>query len=257
MPAPILYCGDTTLETAAAYLGGLLSRGGFEFDYCPSHERTAAGSIQGRRLVILSDYPSAQLSRDAQTTLVSAVNNGTSLLMIGGWESFHGLGGDWDSTAMAAILPVVMQTTDDRLNCDHPALIRQVGNHAVVDGLPWTERAPYVGGFNRFEVKPGSKVVLEADRVRPSFENGIWRITLVETHPLLVLGQHGNGFTAAIATDVAPHWVGGFVDWGDGRVTGQAPGAGAIEVGDLYAQFWTQLVSWLVGSRKYSLRGQE
>jgi hypothetical protein len=50
--------------------------------------------------------------------------------------------------------------------------------------------------------------------------------------PLLVTGQHGAGRVAAITTDVAPHWVGGFVDWGDARVAAQADGAPAIEVGN-------------------------
>ena len=72
-----------------------------------------------------------------------------------------------------------------------------------------------------------------------------WQAEVVETHPLLVVGQHGQGRTAAIATDVAPHWVGGLVDWGDDRVTGQGDGADDVEVGDLYAQFWRQLLSFV------------
>ncbi len=39
----------------------------------------------------------------------------------------------------------------------------------------------------------------------------------------LVVGQHGRGRTAALATDVAPHWVGGLVDWGD---RARRPGGG-------------------------------
>lgn len=247
MTAPILYCGDTTLGTAAAYLGALLTNAGLEFDYLASDQRVPATELRGRRLVILSDYPSAQMGTDSQLALVSAINAGTSLLMIGGWESFHGLGGDWDRTAVAAALPVHIQTTDDRLNCDHPAMLRQVCQHPIVDGLPWSTRPPYVGGFNRFQPKPGATVILEADRLRLKGEGTSWKTELLETHPMLVVGQHGTGRTAAIATDVAPHWVGGFVDWGDGRVTGQANGAGGVEVGDLYARFWTQLVTWLIG----------
>ncbi len=68
---------------------------------------------------------------------------------------------------------------------------------------------------------------------------------MIESHPLLVIGDDAAVRTAAVATDVAPHWVGGFVDWGDGRVRAKAPGAEAIEVGDLYARFWQRLISWL------------
>lgn len=245
MTAPVLYCGDTALDNAAAYLAGLLTRWGFEFDYCPSDRQLDPASVLGRRLVILSDYPSAQMNPDAQARLLDAVSAGTNLLMIGGWESFHGLGGDWDRTAIAAALPVDIQRDDDRLNCDHPVLIRQVASHPAVDGLPWTDRAPYVGGFNRFQPRPQAKVILAADRVRVHHRDGLWQVELVETHPLLVVGSYGSGTTAALATDVAPHWVGGFVDWGDQRVTGQAQGSTAIEVGDLYAKFWNQLLTFL------------
>ena len=54
-----------------------------------------------------------------------------------------------------------------------------------------------------------------------------------------------RGRTAALATDLAPHWVGGLVDWGDGeRVVAQAPGSWPIEVGNFYAQFIANLLTW-------------
>lgn len=245
MTAPILYCGDTCLDGDAAYLAGMMTLWGVGFDYCPSDRAIEPAAIQGRRLVVLSDYPAAQMSVESQAQLLAAVQAGTNLLMIGGWESFHGLGGDWDTTSIAKALPVVIQAKDDRLNCDHPVLIRQVRGHQSVDGLPWASRAPYVGGFNRFESKPTATVVLEADRLRPQYHDGRWQVELVETHPLLVLGTYGSGKTAAFATDAAPHWVGGFVDWGGGRVTGHARGSKMVEVGDLYAQFWTQLLAFM------------
>ncbi len=245
MTAPILYCGDTCLDGDAAYLAGLLTMWGFHFDYCPSDRAIDPAAVSGRQLVILSDYPSAQMSEAAQANLLAAVAAGTNLLMIGGWESFHGLGGDWDTTAIAAVLPVVMRSDDDRLNCDHPVLIRQVASHAAVDGLPWSSRAPYVGGFNRFTSKADATVVLEADRLRAQYRDGVWYVELIETHPMLVVGAHGSGKTAVLATDVAPHWVGGFVDWGDQRMTEKAPGSKAIEVGDLYAKFWKQLLTFM------------
>jgi hypothetical protein len=62
--------------------------------------------------------------------------------------------------------------------------------------------------------------------------------------PLLVIGAAGAGRTAAFLSDVAPHWVGPLVDWGLPRVSAQAPGAPAIEVGAYYAQFFTRLVHW-------------
>ena len=49
-----------------------------------------------------------------------------------------------------------------------------------------------------------------------------------------MVGRHGYGRTAALATDVAPHWVGGLVDWGDQRIT-QKVTEDSIEVGNWYA----------------------
>jgi uncharacterized membrane protein len=245
MTSPILYCGDTSLDGAAAYLAGLMSAWGWAFDYVPSDLRLAVEDVADRRLVILSDYPATKLSADAQQRLVEEVAGGCGLLMIGGWESFHGVGGDWDLSALATVLPVEIQSTDDRLNCDHPVLVRHVAGDSPVSRLPWADRPPVIGGFNRFEPRDGASVVLEADRLSMSYADGRWHCALIETHPLLVLGRHEAGRTAAIATDVAPHWVGGFVDWGEGRVTGQASGGEAIEVGDLYAEFWRLLLTHL------------
>ena len=62
---------------------------------------------------------------------------------------------------------------------------------------------------------------------------------------MLVLGTHGQGRTAALTTDLAPHWVGGLVDWGDGeRVKAQAAGGFEIEVGNFYAQLVANLLVW-------------
>ncbi|WP_166821806.1 glutamine amidotransferase [Thalassoroseus pseudoceratinae] len=244
--APILYCGDTNLETAASYLAGMMASWGWEFDYVPSDQPITPDEMQPRDLVILSDYPADQMNDAAQTALLSSVEAGTGLIMIGGWESFHGFGGDWDRTKIADALPVTLQTEDDRINCDQSALVRVLQNHPAVDGLPWQDRPPCIGGFNRFHAKPDAKTLLAADRLQIAIaESEAIEFNVRETHPLLVVGKYGQGQTAALATDVAPHWVGGWVDWGDGRVQGQADGAEAIEVGDSYAQFWRQLLSSL------------
>src|SRR5690606_22572502 len=113
-------------------------------------------------------YPAANASDSVQQGLIEEVSAGCGLLMIGGWESFHGAGGGWDQSALASILPVTMQSTDDRLNCDHPVLVRHVGEDSPVSGLPWSQRPPVVGGFNRFQPRSDATVVLEADRLAMS-----------------------------------------------------------------------------------------
>ncbi len=245
MTVSVLYLGDTNLQGAAAYLAGLIHHAGWSFDYVPSHVPAEAALFDSpRSLLVLSDYPAACLSPPLQQRLVQAVEAGTGLLMLGGWESYHGCGGDWDQTAVAAALPVEIGSVDDRVNCDQPALVRCVLDHPVVRGLPWDTRPPCIGGFNRIRPKAQAQVILETQRFRAVRDGEDVRFELAGCDPLLVVGGFGRGRVAALATDVAPHWVGGLIDWGAGRVTSQAPGAETIEVGDLYARFFCQLMAW-------------
>jgi len=241
----ILYLGDTSLDAAAGYLAGLMNLWGLPFDYIPSHREYDIPAVGlDHRLIVLSDYPSKLLKPPVQQAIVRSVASGAGLLMIGGWESFCGMGGDWAGSAIAEILPVQVSTTDDRVNCDQPALLRLVKEHATVAGLPWNDRPPTVGGYNRFTAKLDAETILEVERFNVQRENAGFRFESIGRDPMLVVGAHKAGRTAALATDLAPHWVGGMVDWGSSRVTAQAPGSWAIEVGDRYAQFIKQLLHW-------------
>ena len=182
-----------------------------------------------------------------QGTLIdlSDLDQAAGLLMIGGWESFHGHGGNWDGTPIAEALPVEISSEDDRINCDQPALVLESESHDITAGLPWADRPPTIGGFNRVISRPGSATILLVQRLQAVFHEGRFEFIPREQDPLLVLGAHGFGFTAALTTDVAPHWVGGLVDWGNAeRVTAHAPGSWPIEVGNLYSQFIANLLTW-------------
>ena len=93
--------------------------------------------------------------------------------------------------------------------------------------------------------KPGAETLLAAVQFSVLRSEQGYRIRRrpVNVAPLLIVGRHGAGRTAALATDVAPHWVGGFVDWGDQRIV-QEVGGGMIEVGNWYARFFRNLVAW-------------
>ena len=249
MSNSILYLGDTHLRDAAAYLAGLLHHWGWEFEYVRSDESATSAMLAApRALFIVSDYPAARMEVSVQSRLLEQVAAGAGLIMIGGWESFHGLGGDWDGTPIGDALPVAIASEDDRLNCDQPVLVRRVAEHPAVNGLPWESRPPVIGGFNRLVAKPESTVLLEDQRLTAQRSGDEFVFSPLDRHPLLVVGQFGSGRTAALATDVAPHWVGPLVDWGTPRVAAQAPGANGIEVGGDYATFLRQLLSW-VGRR--------
>jgi len=243
----VLYCGDTSLDGAAAYLAGLMTSWGWDFTYVASDRQLSGSDVpQNCSLFILSDYSSSQIDLALQTQIVDRVQSGAGLLMIGGWESFHGLGGDWDGTPIADALPVDIADTDDRRNCDQPVFARPAKDaaHPITDGLPWSKRPPIIGGFNAFAPKPDSQTLLQAVRFEAQFDGGLLQMQQLSETPLLVTGTHGSGRAAALATDVAPHWIGPMVDWGTERITACADGAGEIEVGNLYAAFFHSLLSW-------------
>jgi len=249
MPAPILYCGDTNLDGAASYLAGLMTHFGWAFDYVPSHVPMTRELIERpHSLLILSDYPASQFDEELQKIALKQVGRGVGLLMIGGWESFHGLGGDWERTSIGETLPVEMGTRDDRVNFPQPTLLARdygIAEHAVLSNLPWDEQPPSIGGLNRVEAKPGTETALFAVPHKVYVQSADFIFEAKKPYPALVLGKQSRGRTAAFMSDVAPHWVGGFVDWGPKRIKAQAAGASAIEVGSYYAQFWKQLLSWV------------
>jgi uncharacterized membrane protein len=108
--------------------------------------------------------------------------------------------------------------------------------------LPWDE-PPGIGGFNAIKAKPGTETLLEAVQFAVRRNGGQFDFVRAQQWPLLVVGQHCRGRTAALAVDPAPHWVGGLVDWGDRRVVVEVAGQ-TIEVGNWYVQFFGNLLTW-------------
>lgn len=241
----VLYMGDTSLETAASYLSLILERLELSYDYVAS-AGTVPDSIAAERygLYILSDYPAANLPVDFTGEIERRVAEGSGLLMIGGWESYQGQSGGYHGTLIERLLPVEISAEDDRVNSANACCVVPAAAHPVTEGLPF-DSPPLVAGYNRFSAKAGSEVVLSLVSFSTAFEGGSTvSFTEIDRAPFLVVGKHGSGITAALASDLAPHWVGGFVDWGAKRVT--LSGAGReVEIGDDYLTFVTRLVSWM------------
>jgi len=63
--------------------------------------------------------------------------------------------------------------------------------------------------------------------------------------PFLVISGGKTGRRAALTTDLAPHWCGGWVDWGKKHVKLPVNEHIAIEVGDAYINFVQALLRWL------------
>jgi len=244
MRKKICYLGDIQLVGAASYLAGIMLHEGLPFDYVPSDQPPPADAVSNPyALYIVSDYPAARFGEAAMAGVAGCVERGSGLLMIGGWESFFGCLGEYHRSPLAKVLPVEMQTTDDRRNFAQPCLVNQLAKHPILEGLPW-DAPPGIGGLNAFLAKPDSQTLLSAVRFGVRRTAGQFQFTKEDEMPLLVVGRHGLGRTAALATDVAPHWGGGLVDWGNSRVKQDVPGGFEIEVGNWYAQFFGNLVRW-------------
>ncbi len=249
MARRVLYCGDTSLTTAASYLAGMMASWGWEFDYVASNQLLSRNVLNvGHDLFIFSDFPAQQASSEAQAIVRERVVAGAGLLMLGGWESFHGMGGNWDGTIIGELVPVKISSGDDRANCDHAVFLRPKTEHSIVSGLPWADRPPLIGGFNRVTSKPDAQVVLEGVHAAARQRGSSYELEVTGTDPLLVVAEHGAGRVAAFMSDVAPHWIGPMVDWGTSRIAARAPQSEGVEVGNLYAQFFRQLLEWTRGA---------
>jgi uncharacterized membrane protein len=174
--------------------------------------------------------------------IVRQVRGGMGLLMIGGWDSFQGSGGFYSGTVIEEILPVEISAEDDRMNSPYPCLVHKEAEHPILSGLPFDE-PPCIGGYNRVTAKADARVLLEVIRYRTQAGISSCSFTEESRDLLLALGGYGDGRTAAFTSDAAPHWVGGFVDWGFERIS-QTVAGGGVEVGGFYAAFFANLIRW-------------
>ncbi len=239
----VCYLGDDGLDGAAIYLAGIMMHFKIPFDHVAS-SNTPSDDFCSRRyaLYVLSDYPRQRFQPGQMEHIADCVRQGSGLAMFGGWESYHGLLGEYHRSPLVDVLPVEMDNKDDRRNYAQPCLIKKMADHPILDGIPW-ETPPGIGGFNAFRPKASAQTLLQSVLFSVQLADNEFSFTAGDEAPLLVVGNYGEGRVAALATDVAPHWVGGFVDWGKARVK-EDVGEGFIDVGDWYARFFRQLLEW-------------
>jgi uncharacterized membrane protein len=198
----------------ASHLVQYARAAGHEIDHLPnelaaeSFPREAA-SLQAYDVVVLSDLPSDSLLLDDQVLsgtpsvdrvhlLAEYVRGGGGLIMVGGYMSFAGHGGQarYGATELADVLPVHIGSADDRSERPagvHPAV--QLAGHPIVQKLPgqW----PPVLGYNRVTAKAGADTIVT-----------------VGSDPLIVTAQVGQGRAVAYTSDLSPHWASTeFVAW--------------------------------------------
>jgi uncharacterized membrane protein len=218
---------------AGDYLTAALETDGIETTYQPCHVAAEAfpesrAALAEYDVVILSDIgyntlaiPPATLNDgvrrpDRLGLLEEYVRDGGGFLMVGGYLSFQGIYGraNYAGTPVEEALPVTMEPGDDRVERPDGAYPEVVAvDHPVLSDLDgdW----PDFLGYNRFATDD------DADE-----------LVRIGDDPLLSVGRHGDGRSAAFASDCAPHWgPTEFVEW------------------DGYPRLWANLVRWLAGDR--------
>ena len=246
MDQKVLYLGDTALGRAASYLAGILDHERVVFDYVPSDRKFTDELLASKvKAIVISDYPSIRFSKLQLLNIAKRVSGGMGLIMIGGWESFTGCAGGYNKTVLADVLPVRMSEQDDRVNYYAPCVIKQNISHPIVDSVPFKQHPACIAGYNRVEAKATAQIILSVGKYRITEAEAEFDFEREQMDPLLIASEHGKGRVLAYAGDVAPHWAGGLVDWGDKRMTLKASGADEVEVGNWYIRFFSNLVHWV------------
>jgi uncharacterized membrane protein len=226
--------GSVHFHTGADPLLKALKGSEFEVDYMTAHEAAEGfpfemDGLKGYDIIILSDIGANTFLLPPDVWLRSKcvpnrlrllkqwVEEGGNLIMMGGYFSFQGIDGKarWRKTPVEDTLPVTCFPWDDRIEIPEGAVAEVLApNHFVMAGIEgvW----PPILGVNEVELREGAEVVARI----PEEQGG---------HPLLVLGTHGAGRTAAWTSDIGPHWLSPeFCEW----------------VG--YARLWKNVLGWLV-----------
>jgi uncharacterized membrane protein len=247
MQKKILFAGETWVTTTThvkgfdtfstssygtgyQWLQAALESDGYLVDHLPNHLAIEQFPFVLEKLkqydcVILSDIGSNTLLLPTGTfdksermpnrcnLLRDYVLGGGALLMIGGYMTFCGIEGKgkWQDTAVADVLPVLISSTDDRIECCEGVIPVVEQAHEALRGIPssW----PPLLGFNKTTAKPGSDVPVT-----------------VCGSPLIAFSTHGQGRSAVFTSDCAPHWLTPeFIGW------------------DHYNRLWQGIIGYITG----------
>ncbi len=241
----VIYIGDKPRDSR--YLNAVMHLSEIESEYYYPEEENRLIQILNNKnslskydVIILSDAPSEKLGEKAMQNIKECVEEGKGLGMIGGWESFTGIEGNYKNTLIEEILPVKCSPKDDRRNISGGLKIIKKENHPILEGLPWTD-TPTVCGYNLVTPKNDSMTILTLKEILSFGENRVEKLELSDHEdPLLVVGECKKGNVLAFTTDIAPHWVGGLVDWGVQRIRYLE-----TEIGNHYIKLLSQMLYWL------------
>lgn len=237
----VFYAGDSPAGGPANYLLAVLKSMRAKVTHIPPGQKITSADLKpSYDVIIFSDY-SADCVNPAEAKRVTLqVKGGAGFLMVGGWGSFSGPFGKWKGTWAEDLLPIKMSAKDDRLNFPSGALMMLKAKHPAVRKADFSN-PPAICGLNQLKAKPGTQTVVT---VRPVTFRKKVALSRRE-YPLLVVGGRGKSRTAAFASDFAPHWCGGMVDWGKKRRVLPVNSKIRVEIGDQYVQMITSLIRWL------------
>lgn len=215
----------------ASWLIEGLEANGVEVTFLRNHDAardfpSTLDALNAYDVVLLSDIGSNTLLLSPDTFVRSQVQanrcdllreyvlQGGGLGMIGGYLSFSGVDGKarFQRTAVAEVLPVLMEEGDDRV--EQPQGVTptvEMPDHPVLRGIDgdW----PHFLGYNRLKPAPDGDVIAR-----------------VGDDVFVAAAQFGRGRSATFASDCGPHWgPPEFVQWTH------------------YARFWSNFVHWLAG----------
>jgi uncharacterized membrane protein len=217
----------STYAEGADDLRAALATGDFAVDFLPNHVAptgfpSTAEAMDAYGCVILSDigtntlllspatWERGERTPNRQELLKEYVERGGGLIMVGGYLTFQGIEGKgrWAGSPVEDVLPVTLQTGDDRVERPEGIQPERIADHPIVDGLEMTW--PAVLGYNRVTARPEAQVLAR-----------------VGGDVLLACREVEHGRTIAYTTDCGPHWCPPpYVHW---------PG---------YQTLWQQMVGW-------------
>ena len=167
------------------------------------------------KIVILGDLDAEALGDARAAALLKFVENGGSLVLLGGPSAWGAKG--FTATGFAKALPFRRPWGEAAIEGTYPARLSDEGHaHPVfrVDQKGWDHLPPVLSVFGGAKVSAGATVLVEAE-------------TPAGTQPVLVSQRYGQGKVVAILTDSLWRWQ---LDPGNERA---------------YARFWNQVIEWM------------